>query len=347
MNASLIDIQHSGLPVDHPEIKSSRTGVLLVNLGTPSSLELADIRSYLKEFLSDRRVIDYSPLLWQPILRTIVLNTRPRKTREAYEKIWLEETDESPLRYFTREQARLLQARLGDDVMVDWAMNYGQPSISDRLDRMVSRGCDRLLVLPLYPQYSGATTRSVFDRVFAALGKMKRQPALRTLETWHDDPAYIDATAGHLQEHMDALDFDPEVLVISFHGLPQRYLEEGDPYHCFCLKTGRLLAEAIEHSGTRVVTTFQSRFGPEKWLRPYTDETVEDLAKAGTKRIAVFSPGFVADCVETLEELNIQLRETFVDNGGESFAFIPCLNETDRAIDMLETLARRELSGWE
>ncbi len=334
------------LPKEHPQVLPSRTGVLIVNLGTPSSLDVADIRSYLKEFLSDRRVIDYSPWLWQPILRGIILNVRPRKTREAYKEIWRTDTDESPLRYFTREQARLLQERLGEDLMVDWAMNYGEPSIRDRLNHLVESGCHRILVLPLYPQYSASTTGSVCDRVFDAMKKMPWQPAIRTLDTWHDDPAYIDASAAHLNKELDALSFKPEVLLNSFHGLPERYLKQGDPYHCFCQKTSRLLGDAVAREGMRTMTTFQSRFGPEEWLKPYTDETIESLAKEGVKRVAVFSPAFVSDCIETLEELDIQLRETFIENGGEEFAVIPCLNDTPLAIDMLETLARRELSGW-
>ncbi len=334
------------LPDDHPQVDSPGVGLLLVNLGTPSSLEVADIRRYLKEFLSDRRVIDYSPWLWQPILRGIILNVRPRKTREAYEKIWLKNADESPLRFYTREQARLLQARLGGDVMVDWAMNYGEPSIRDRLRSLVDSGCHRIVVLPLYPQYSASTTGSVCDRVFDALKQMPWQPAIRTLDTWHDDPAFIEASGQHLRVELDKLEFDPEVMLMSFHGLPERYLKQGDPYHCFCQKSGRLLGEAVARPGLRTMTTFQSRFGPEQWLQPYTDETVEALAKEGVKRLAVFSPGFVADCVETLEELGIQLRETFLENGGESFTVIPCLNDSEFAIAMLESLARRELAGW-
>ncbi|MDZ7684875.1 MAG: ferrochelatase [Gammaproteobacteria bacterium] len=337
----------TSIPSDHPDVRPGKVGVLLVNLGTPSSLSVTDIRRYLKEFLSDRRVIDYSPWLWQPILRGIILNTRPRKTREAYRKIWRRETDESPLRFYTRQQAHFLAERLDNDALVvDWAMNYGEPSIKSRLEFLVGSGCHRIVVLPLYPQYSASTTASVCDRVFDAMKTMNWQPAIRTLDTWHDDPAYIDASVAHLRGQIDALTFDPEVLLMSFHGLPERYLREGDPYHCFCQKTGRLLGEGVARDGLRTMTTFQSRFGPEKWLTPYTDETVEALAKEGVKRLAVFSPGFVSDCVETLEELGIQLRETFLEAGGEEFTVVPCLNDSKEAIDLLETLARRELAGW-
>lgn len=335
------------LPFDHPPLRTRQTGLLLVNLGTPPSLEVSDIRAYLKEFLSDRRVIDYSPWLWQPILRGIILNVRPRKTREAYKKIWRKARNESPLRYYTRTQAEKLAERLADTgVMVDWAMNYGKPSIHEKLNHLVNSGCHQVLILPLYPQYSASTTGSVCDRVFDALKAMQWQPAIRTLDTWHDDPLYIDACVAQLKSSLAELSFVPETLILSFHGLPQRYLTQGDPYHCFCLKSGRLMAERLGRDDINIQTTFQSRFGPEKWLEPYTDKTIQALAEQGTKRVAVFSPGFVSDCVETLEELGIALKETFEMAGGEDFAVLPCLNDAEPAIDMLEGLARRELAGW-
>ncbi len=333
-------------PTDHPEISELRVGVLLVNLGTPDRPETPAVKRYLKEFLSDRRVIDYPAWFWQPILRGIILNVRPKKTAAAYRKIWLTSEDESPLRYYTRQQAEEVQLRLGDRVLVDWAMNYGRPSIRSRLNELVRKGCRRILVLPLYPQYSAATTGSVCDRVASAVGDMNWQPAIRTLDTWHDDPAYVDAMAAHIRSHLESIPFRPEVLLMSFHGLPRRYLKQGDPYTCFCQKTGRLLAESLSDAGIRMMTTFQSRFGPEQWVKPYTDETVTALAGEGVRRVAIVAPGFVSDCIETLEELGIQLKETFVGAGGEDFTVIPCLNNEIPAIDMLETIVRRELSGW-
>jgi protoporphyrin/coproporphyrin ferrochelatase len=335
-------------PPDHQPVTVPRVGLLLVNLGTPSSLSAADIRRFLLEFLSDPRVIDFSPWLWQPILRAVILNVRSARTRKAYAAIWRHESDESPLRYYTRQQADRLRQRFRHAVNldVDWAMNYGEPSIRERLERLVANGCQRIVVLPLYPQYSATTTASVCDRAFAALATMKRQPAIRTLDTWHDDPCYIDACAAHLTQELDKLAIQPEILVLSFHGLPQRYLTEGDPYHCFCLKSARLIEAALNRPRLRVITTFQSRFGPAQWLEPYTDTTVMQLAREGTRQLAVFSPCFVADCIETLEELGLRLKHSFIDAGGQGFALIPCLNDSDRAIDLLEHLARRELSGW-
>jgi len=339
------------IPADHPQIPERKTGLLLVNLGTPASLELSDIRRYLAEFLSDRRVIDYPAWFWQPILRGIILNVRPKKTRAAYEAIWHEETNESPLRYYTRQQAELLAERLQDlaGLEVDWAMNYGEPAISERLNALLDKGCRQLLVLPLYPQYSATTTASVFDRLAKAMASLAWQPAIRTLDTWHDDPAYIDNTVDHLQQALASLSFKPDTLLLSFHGLPERYLQQGDPYHCFCQKSGRLIGEGLKARGFNqldVKVTFQSRFGPEKWLEPYTDVTLEQLPAEGKKSVAVFSPGFVADCVETLEELGIQGHESFAAAGGENYATLPCLNDSKPAIDMLETLVRRELKGW-
>ncbi len=337
--------QDQNLPSDHLQVQSGRVGVLLVNLGTPEAPTTKAVKTYLKEFLSDRRVVEIPPIAWQPILRGIVLNTRPRKSAAAYKKVWSEKG--SPLEYITREQAEGLQERLGDQVKVGWAMRYGKPAISDELQRLMDQGCDRILLAPLYPQYSGATTATVVDRAGDALRDMRWQPSLRTLPPYYDDPAYIDALAMDLGAQLDALDFEPEVLLLSFHGMPQRTLDLGDPYHCHCRKTARLLEEAIAPRGNmRFVTSFQSRFGRAKWLEPATDATITAEAKAGTKRMAVATPGFSADCLETLEEIALEGKEQFQEAGGEHFAVLTCLNTGEPGMAMLETIIRRELSGW-
>ena len=332
--------------VAHPSVAFGKTGILLVNLGTPDSPDTKGLRPYLKQFLSDRRVIETSPLVWQPILRGIILNTRPRKSARAYAKIWNDETNESPLRYFTRLQAEKLRDQLGDTLEVEWAMRYGAPSIADKLAVLKAQGCERISVIALYPQYSASTSASVYDEVFHALLDMRWQPAVRTAAPWHDMPAYITALANSVRAHYKTLDWKPDVLVASFHGLPQKYFDKGDPYHCHCAKTARLLREKLKLPESRFKLTFQSRFGPTKWLEPYTDKTVEALARDGTKKIAVITPGFVSDCVETLEEINLELRDTFADAGGTHFTTVPCLNETDSAISLLEKIAKREVSGW-
>ena len=319
---------------------------MLVNLGTPNSPDKKGLRPYLKQFLSDRRVIETSPLIWQPILRGIILNTRPRKSAEAYAKIWRAESNESPLRYYTRRQAELLQPVLGEDVTVDWAMRYGKPSIEERLQAMRDAGCERISVMALYPQYSASTSASVYDDVFRALLKLRWQPAVRTAAPWHDNDAYIDALASSVKAHLATLDWTPDVIIASFHGLPQSYFEKGDPYHCHCAKTARLLREKLGMDENRLKLTFQSRFGPTKWLEPYTDKTVVELAENGTKKIAVITPGFISDCVETLEEIGIALHEDFEAAGGTHFTTIPCLNDSDHSIALLAQLARRDLSGW-
>lgn len=333
-------------PQTHPPIAYGKTGLLLVNLGTPNSPDKKGLRPYLKQFLSDRRVIETSPLIWQPILRGIILNTRPRKSAEAYAKIWRAESNESPLRYYTRRQAELLQPVLGEDVTVDWAMRYGKPSIEERLQAMRDAGCERISVMALYPQYSASTSASVYDDVFRALLKLRWQPAVRTAAPWHDNDAYIDALAASVKAHLATLDWTPDVIIASFHGLPQSYFEKGDPYHCHCAKTSRLLREKLGMDENRLKLTFQSRFGPTKWLEPYTDKTVVELAENGTKKIAVITPGFISDCVETLEEIGIALHEDFEAAGGTHFTTIPCLNDSDHSIALLAQLARRDLSGW-
>ncbi|MEQ8968534.1 MAG: ferrochelatase [Azospirillaceae bacterium] len=336
-------------PADHPAVAVGRVGVLLVNLGTPDSTDRADVRRYLAQFLSDRRVIELNPLIWQPILRAFVLTFRPRRTARAYEAIWLKDTDESPLRRFTRGQAERLQARLdpaGETLVVDWAMRYGQPAIADRVAALKAAGCERILVFPLYPQYSATTTATVIDALGDGLKAMRWQPAIRTMPAFHDDPAYIDALARSVETHLAGLDWTPELIVASFHGLPQRYFEQGDPYHCHCAKTARLLGERLGLPAERLRLTFQSRFGPQEWLQPYTDKTLAALPGEGIKKVAVITPGFVADCVETLEEIAIGGREAFEEAGGEKFTMIPCLNDSDPAVDMLATLTGRELAGW-
>ncbi len=333
-------------PPEHPELRLGKVGVLLVNLGTPDGTDYWSMRRYLSEFLSDRRVIELSPLLWQPILQGPILTFRPTKSGRAYKKIWME-GEGSPLLYYTRRQAEALNERIGGpDLMVDFAMRYGNPSIASKLDAMKAAGCERISVIALYPQYSAATTASVYDKTFDALTSMRWQPAVRTAAAFHDDPAYIDALAISLQQGLSNLDFEPEVVLMSFHGIPKSYFEKGDPYHCHCMKTARLVREKLGWSDDYCKVTFQSRFGPTEWLRPYTDETIEELAGQGVKRIAVAAPAFVSDCVETLEEIAIEGREVFIEAGGEQFAALPCLNDTSEAIDVLEAVARREISGW-
>ena len=336
--------QDQKLPHDHPPVKSGKVGVLVVNLGTPDAPEKGPVKRYLAEFLSDRRVVEIPAIAWQPILRGIILNTRPKKSAHAYSQVWTEEG--SPLAAITRKQAEAMQARLGDGVIVDWAMRYGTPSIPERMQALMDEGCERILLAPLYPQYSGATTATVVDKAADKLREMRWQASLRTLPPYHDDPAYIDALALDLTRQLDALDFEPEVLLLSFHGMPQRTLELGDPYHCHCHKTSRLLQEKLAGTGLRFRTTFQSRFGPAKWLEPATDAVLEEEAQAGTKRLAIAAPGFSADCLETLEELAIEGKEQFTEAGGEQFAALSCLNASDAGLDMLEHILRRELSGW-
>ncbi len=333
-------------PQDHPEVKTGRVGVLLVNLGTPDAPTAPAVRRYLAEFLSDRRVIEIPLIAWKPILHGIILRTRPAKSAHAYAQVWTEEG--SPLAAITAAQARALQARLGDGIMVDWAMRYGNPSIPDKLAALKDAGCERVLVAPLYPQYSGATTASVIDKLGDALAGMRWQPAIRTLPPYYDNPAHIDALERDVTAQLDSLDFVPEVLLLSFHGMPERTLHLGDPYHCHCRKTARLLSErlASRFGELRVETSFQSRFGRAKWLEPSTEAVLEKEAKAGTRRLAIAAPGFSADCVETLEELAIRGREVFKQSGGSQFATLACLNATDAGIDMLETLVRQELGGW-
>ena len=329
------------LPEGHPAIPARKLGVLLINLGTPDAADAPSVKRYLAEFLSDRRVVEIPPIVWQPILRGIILNTRPKKSAHAYAQVW--RADGSPLAAFTRLQAAALQGAFGPDVMVDWAMRYGNPSIADRLTAMKAAGCDRILLAPLYPQYCGATTATANDKAFEVLAGMRWQPAIRTLPPYHDDPGYIGALKASVEASLASLDFAPEAIVASFHGMPQRTLELGDPYHCQCRKTARLLSEAM---GCELLVAFQSRFGRAKWLEPATDKVLESLPGKGVKRVAIVSPGFSADCLETLEELAIRGRESFLAAGGTHFAYLPCLNDSAIGIDMLRLLIARELEGW-
>lgn len=336
------------LPDDHPKVSFGKVGVLLVNLGTPDGTDYWSMRRYLAEFLSDRRVIEWSRLYWYPILYGIVLNKRPQKVGKAYEEIWNKERNESYLRTYTRSQGELMAERLKDldNVVVDWAMRYGKPSIAERIDALKENGCDRIVLFPLYPQYAASTTATVNDKAFEHLMKLRWQPALRTVPPYHDDPAYIEALANSVRRQISTLGWEPEMLIASFHGIPQSYFKAGDPYHCHCQKTGRLLQEALGLTDRNFMVTFQSRFGPEEWLQPYTDKTVEKLALEGMKRIAVINPGFVSDCLETLEEIAGEAGEIFLHHGGEKFAHIPCLNDSDDGMTVLETVVRRELQGW-
>ena len=340
--------QTQTLPADHPPVRSGRIGVLIVNLGTPDGADAKSVKRYLGEFLSDKRVVEIPAIAWQPILRGIILNTRPKKSAHAYQQVWTE--DGSPLAAITKAQAKAMRARLGSvgagGVTVDWAMRYGNPSIPERLTAMKDAGCERILLAPLYPQYCAATTATVVDKAGETLSKMRWQPSLRTLPPYHDDPLYIDALADDLARQLDALDFEPELLMLSFHGMPERTLHLGDPYHCHCQKTARLLEARMNRPDLRFRTPFQSRFGRAKWLEPATDTVLAEEGAKGTRRIAIAAPGFSADCLETLEELAMQGRDQFKEAGGEHFAALSCLNTSDAGLTMLEGLLRRELAGW-
>jgi ferrochelatase len=340
--------QTQRLPGDHPPAKSGRIGVLLVNLGTPDGPDPASVRRYLKQFLSDTRVVEIPPIVWQLILRGIILNTRPQKSARAYAKIWTERG--SPLADITARQAEAMAGRFGAQVTVEWAMRYGNPSIESRLTALMADGCDRILISPMYPQYCAATTATVFDEIARVLGKMRWQPTLRFVPPYHDDPNYLAALADDLTRQVAALAFTPEVMLLSFHGMPQQTLEKGDPYYCHCSKTARLLREELarrpQFAGVRFETTFQSRFGPAAWLEPSTDATLIAEGQKGTKRLVVAAPGFAADCVETLEELAIEGRAEFLEAGGADYAVLDCLNTSHHGLAMIDTMLRRELSGW-
>ncbi len=337
-------------PADHPAVPVGRIGILIANLGTPDNHDYWSMRRYLNEFLSDRRVIDYSPWIWQPLLQLVILSKRPFSSGAAYRSIWNEEKGESPLMTITKEQVtgirKAMQARHGDRVMVDFCMRYGNPSTPSKVKAMVAAGCEKILFFPLYPQYAGATTATACDQFFRALQEEKWQPSVRTVPAYCDHPAYVEALAQSVERAWEAAEEKPEVLVASYHGVPKRYLMEGDPYHCQCQKTTRLLRERLGWPEERIVTTFQSRFGPEEWLKPYTVEEVARLAESGVKRIAVIAPAFSADCIETLEEINEEIRESFEEAGGESFTYIPCLNAEAAHIEALCTVIDDNLAGW-
>jgi ferrochelatase len=337
-------------PADHPPVAPAKVGVLLVNLGTPDATDYWSMRRYLNEFLSDKRVIDYPSWLWQPLLQLVILSKRPFSSGEAYRGIWNTAANESPLLTITRsqtEKVRTAMARLhGDRVVVDFCMRYGNPSTDSAIRKLKDEGCERIVFFPLYPQYSAPTTATANDHAFRTLMKMNWQPAIRTVPHYADHPLYIEALARSVERAYAGLDHKPDALVTSYHGLPIRYLKEGDPYHCLCAKSTRLLRERLGFAKEEVVLTFQSRFGPEEWLQPYTVEEVARLAKAGKKRIAIMAPAFSADCVETLEEINEEIRESFEHAGGEVFTYIPCLNDDDAHVAMMMAILGNEMQGW-
>tara|TARA_B100001540_G_scaffold106739_1_gene96121 strand:+ start:119 stop:1114 length:996 start_codon:yes stop_codon:yes gene_type:complete len=328
---------------EHPKINFGKIGVLLINLGTPDSTNWWDIRKYLKEFLSDKRVIEVNPLLWQIILNLFILTFRPSKTAKAYKEIWMKEVNKSPLRYFTEKQSKKLSDKLKNkDLIVDFAMRYGNPGIKSKIEKMHKEGCEKLIILPLYPQYASPTTATVCDEVFRTLMKMRWQPAIQIVPHYESEPLYIDAIVKSINKKLNEINWRPDLIVASYHGIPKKYFDRGDPYHCYCKKTSRLISEKFKE--VKIITTFQSRFGPEEWLQPYTDKTLEKLPKEGTKKVLVISPGFASDCVETLEEISIQGKESFEKSGGEKFGFIPCLNDNDDHIKLLEHLVKKYLN---
>jgi ferrochelatase len=321
-----------------------------MNLGTPEATDYRSMRRYLKEFLSDRRVIETPRVLWWPLLNLVILSTRPGRKGRDYASIWNRDLNEGPLKTITRSQSEQLAQRLkavaGDVVEVDWAMRYGKPPVAAALNALLAKGCDRILLVPLYPQYCAATSATACDQAFRALMDMRWQPTVRVAPPYYEDPAYIDALVASMRRDLAKLAFEPETILVSFHGIPQSYLLKGDPYYCHCHKTWRLMREAFGWPEERFRLSFQSRFGPEEWLKPYTDETVKALAAAGTKRLAIVAPGFSADCLETLEELDVENRGYFMEAGGEHFAYLPCLNDSPEGLGVIETVVRRELMGW-
>lgn len=330
----------------HPQISYGKTGVLLISLGTPDAPTYSAVRRYLREFLSDPRVIETPRLLWLPILYGPILTFRPARSARAYAKIWDHEKGESPLRGYSREQAVKMQELLGEEVEVDWAFRYGTPSIESRLTALKEKGCDRILLFALYPQYSATSTGTAYDKAFEVLQKVRWQPAVRTVPPYHDNAGYIDALAQSVEGSLQTIDWQPDILLASYHSIPASYFKAGDPYPCQCRKTSRLLMEKLGMTEEQFQTSFQSRVGPTEWVGPYTDKTVEELAAKGVKKLAVLAPAFSSDCLETLEEINMELRETFMEAGGTHFHYIPCLNAEPTGMAMLEAIVRRELSGW-
>ena len=326
---------------EHPKINFGKTGVLLVNLGTPDSTKWLDIRKYLKEFLSDRRVIEVNPILWKIILNLIILTFRPSKTAKAYKKIWMKDKNMSPLRYYTQNQAVKLNKKIGNNkLIVDYAMRYGKPSIKSKIKDLKEKGCENLVILPLYPQYAAATTATVCDEVYRSLIKMRWQPSLQIIPHYESEPLYITAICNSIKNKLNQIKWKPDLIMASYHGIPKKYFEKGDPYHCYCHKTTRLISEKMRIE-IPIITTFQSRFGPQEWLQPYTDKTLEKLPNEGKKNILVICPGFASDCVETLEEISMEGKTSFIDGGGKNFDFIPCLNDNNDHIELFSNLITR------
>ena len=327
---------------DHPKIKFGKTGVLIINLGTPDSTNWWDIRKYLKEFLSDRRVIEVNPIIWQIILNLFILTFRPSKTAHAYKQIWRKESNESPLLYYTKRQAAELSNKVGsENVIVDFAMRYGNPSIKSKLNELKNEGCENIIILPLYPQYAAATTATVCDEVYRSLMRMRWQPSLQIIPHYESEPFYIDALINSIEKKIREINWRPDLIICSYHGIPKSYFNKGDPYQCYCQKTTRLMKEKFNK--IEIQTTFQSRFGPQEWLKPYTDKTLEELPGKGIKNLLVICPGFASDCVETLEEINIQGRESFMEKGGRKFDLVPCLNDSPEHIQLFERLVKKYL----
>ena len=327
---------------EHPPVKFGKTGVLIINLGTPNSTSWLDIRKYLKEFLSDKRVIEVNPIVWQIILNIFILTFRPSKTAKAYKEIWMKDKNISPLLYYTQKQAEKLSSTMSEkDLIIDYAMRYGNPSIRSKIATLHKRGCENLIILPLYPQYAAATTATVCDEVYRTLMKMRWQPSLKIVPHYESDPLYIEALVNSLNKKIKEINWKPDLILASYHGIPQKYFDKGDPYHCYCHKTTRLISEKF--TSIEIMTTFQSRFGPEKWLQPYTDKTLESLPREGKKNILAICPGFSSDCVETLEEIQIQGKESFLDSGGENFDMVPCLNDNDDHIVLLKSLIQKNI----
>ena len=326
--------------LDHPEIKFGKTGVLIINLGTPDSTNWFDIRKYLKEFLSDRRVIEVNPFIWQIILNVFILNLRPSKTAKAYKEIWMKEKNISPLLYYTQQQSKKIADLISsENVIIDFAMRYGNPSIKSKIIKLHQEGCENLIILPLYPQYAAATTATVCDEVYRTLMKMRWQPSLKIISHYESDPLYISALVASINKKIKEIKWKPDLILASYHGIPKKYFDKGDPYHCYCHKTTRLISEKL--NSYEIKTTFQSRFGPQEWLQPYTDKTLENLPREGKKNILAICPGFSSDCVETLEEILIQGKESFINSGGENFDMVPCLNDSDDHIDLLKSLIQK------
>jgi ferrochelatase len=341
-------LQINVLPQGHPAFKVGKIGVLLINLGTPEGTSYWPMRRYLKEFLSDRRVIEVNRVLWWVLLNAIILTTRPKRSGHAYEQIWNKDLNESPLKTITRSQAEKVMARFSDlpEVIVDWGMRYGMPPTKERIEALKEQGCDRILLFPLYPQYSASTTATALDKAYDALKTMRWQPAIRTVPPYFDSPHYIEALALSLEQHLKTLDWVPDRILASFHGLPKDYFMAGDPYHCHCMKTARLLRERLNLPKEALQVVFQSRFGKAEWLQPYAQQTVEALPGEGVKKLVMIMPGFASDCVETLEEVAIGLNETFKEAGGEEFSAAPCLNDSEPSIAMMEAIIRSEIKGW-